>query len=597
MADLPINDISAYAQPWINWPVYAEHTSGALLRTGQGAYGEDNQTLFKEHYDNCLKYGILRGLWHFHQPDQPAKYQVAKFLEIYNLLSWKPKRNYLDVEDIVYNVYNADGSVKERVSIRPPSKEYHTVALMEWCDTYKKATGNILGFYTRADYWNTWVIPSKTEFWYGGIKYLTPDWSECPLWIASWYNYQLGDPRLPRDWNTWILHQYEGGTGRTEGILGYNNSLGPVDQNRFNGNYQEMLDYFGGKDIQPTMANIYKKSTPMADRAWVMEVKPDQKITAGISTLGVDAVILPMVNTPWNGSHSEVLPEPTFSGRFTEAGSMPVFGKVEIDAGIATTEQHTQPEFDGHTVWQNIYVTKILDAWHVGPWTQSNLKPSDFRQIKALVFEQTSTMDHFGGGKPILDFWQAYMFKYVVDKIRVLMGAGAIPNIPIILKTTSEWLQKYPKDFAIMLSNVDRKNWLYLMLSDPKLESTSIMPDLYSIFKYAPSDDYAYPFVPDGYGDRVMLYEFTAGKQRMSFATGTAYLSKAFDKASEFNKWIGVSGSPVEPPIEPPVEPPPTDTDLKQLEQRVLILEVIVKNQGVIIEKMDAYLKSIPKYQ
>ena len=146
MTDLPINDIS-YAQPFIDWNVLKNNSNGVIIRSGQGIY-ED--TIFREHYKNSLSVNLMRGIFHFHQPNQMGTPQVEFFLTIWKSLTVKPKRCFLDVEDISYYEYNEDGSVKGKIQILPPSKEYHTLALMQWCDKYRQVTGNELGIYTRA---------------------------------------------------------------------------------------------------------------------------------------------------------------------------------------------------------------------------------------------------------------------------------------------------------------------------------------------------------------------------------------------------------------------------------------------------------------
>jgi len=523
----------------IDGPKLAQSVSAVMVRAGQGIWEDP---LFRYNYQLCIDNKIPFGIWWFCQPNMPANYQVNAFMTVWNSLPVKPVVIAYDVEEIDYR---DDNGIMQKLF--PPTRQFNHDNVLAWCKQIKAATGAKVGIYTRKNYFESWTFE-------------TDEWYQFWMWIAAWYLY-TGEvpPALPWNWHEYKLHQYQGGGQGTPGV-----DPAQTCKEYFNGTHAECLNFFGAKQEQ-TMAGIHDVNVPMAQRAWVMEIKTNQKVNVGYQSLGVDAIILPMVGMPWDGNHQTVIAEPTFAGRFAEvnAAGVSVIGKVIIDASIVTTEQHSQPELDGHNVWQNLVVPKILDAWHIGPWSQSTLKPSDFRPIKAIIFEMTSGMDHQNPPREIVQFWQTHFFRYVVDKFRVLVQAGAVPNVPLILKSTPAWLQKYSVETGCA-------EWLYLALSEPKLESTAIMPDLWSIFKYAPGDEYRYSYVPDGYQKRVLLYEFTAGKQRMSFATGTAYLSKAFTDASRLATFLGESV--VIPPVEPPLE--------KTIEERLTALETEARARG-----------------
>jgi hypothetical protein len=579
----------------MNYPVFAQHSGGALLRTGQGAYADADQKLFMEHYDNFVRLKILRALWHFHQPEEKATAQVAKFVEILKSLPCQPKRNFIDVEDISYNILNPDGSVLKHIGIFPPSKEFHTLAMMEWCETYERETGKVLGFYTRAGYWNDWVIRSNTEFWYGGVKYKTPDWSRHPLWIASWYNYVWGDPRLPLDWQTWTIHQYQGGDGRTEGVLDYWGNLGPVDQNRFNGTHEQMLAYFDGEEVQETstMAQIHVKSTPMAERAWGMEWKTDQAIPAGITSLGLDWVTLPMVTSTWDGSHQRILPAATFAGRFAlaNAAGLPVIGKVDVDAAWVSKEMHTKPELEQHDAYQNRVIRPLMANWvneamdwEQNPdacWEKVKAGQVTFRQVAAIMLSQTTTTGL--RDEPLAEMWQAYFLGYVVKHLKFLMEVGKIPTVPVIYQTSTEWLAKYPNEVPIGLAGW--KNWLWLALTQPTLFSTATFADLWSIYKFAPSDAFKFDVLPDGYQDRVLLYEFTHDYQYVASINGSPVrLALWCDTATKLKETLKAPAV-VTPPVKPPVVIPPADTvTIPRLEYEALKLkaETLAKIEALI---------------
>ena len=226
-----IIDIS-YCQQLINWAILKVLGIGVIIRMGQSVY-ED--TLFRTHYENAVKYGVPFAVYWFFQPDLSASLQVQAFLKIWNSLPVKPSRIFLDVENISYR--DANGKL---INIVPPSVEQHSYWLDLWLTTVEKATGITPGVYTRADYWDAWVNKSEK-------------WSHFFLWIASWTLYSA-NIRMPRDWAEWIIWQNEGGTGRQDGVTG------PVDKNKFNGDQAQMVAFLGDptQTTENTLINTYK---------------------------------------------------------------------------------------------------------------------------------------------------------------------------------------------------------------------------------------------------------------------------------------------------------------------------------------------------
>lgn len=45
-----------------------------------------------------------------------------------------------------------------------------------------------------------------------------PEWARYPLWVAD-YGRPAGDPRLPKPWPSWWMHQHSA-TGRVPGVVG-----------------------------------------------------------------------------------------------------------------------------------------------------------------------------------------------------------------------------------------------------------------------------------------------------------------------------------------------------------------------------------------
>ena len=226
-----ICDISYCQSQAIDWQRLKELGIGVIARAGQADFVDN---LFLQHYNGAKTAGVSFGMYWFWQPNLSYPSQLAALLKVYNGLAVKPKVICIDVETIAY--INTDGT---KVNILPPSPEVHSVWLMKMFDGIEQATGVVPGVYTRADYWNTWVKRSGAIVAYGGVTYTLPNWSHYWLWIASWLNY-AADIRLPADWKEWKVWQYEGGSGRQEGITG------PVDLDYFNGTQVEMEAFFGG---------------------------------------------------------------------------------------------------------------------------------------------------------------------------------------------------------------------------------------------------------------------------------------------------------------------------------------------------------------
>lgn len=225
-----ICDISFCQSQAIDWQKLKEQGIGVIARAGQADFVDN---LFQRHYEGARAARVPFGMYWFFQPNMGPTNQLSALLRVYNGLGVKPKVICIDVENIAYA--NADGT---RVNILPPSIDIHSVWMMKFLQGIEQATGVVPGVYTRADYWNSWVKRSGAIVNYGGVTYTLPDWSHYWLWIASWLNYAV-DIRLPADWKEWKTWQYEGGSGRQEGITG------PVDLDYYNGTQVQMEAFFG----------------------------------------------------------------------------------------------------------------------------------------------------------------------------------------------------------------------------------------------------------------------------------------------------------------------------------------------------------------
>jgi GH25 family lysozyme M1 (1,4-beta-N-acetylmuramidase) len=252
-----ICDISFCQTQAIDWQRLHDLGIGIIARAGQADFMDN---LFQRHYDGARAARVPFGMYWFFQPNLHHTTQLAALLAVYNGLAVKPKTIFIDVENIAYT--DAAGT---HINILPPSVEVHSVWLMKMLAGIEQATGVVPGVYTRADYWNTWVWRSKTVVNMGGTNYTMPDWSHYWLWIASWLNY-AADIRLPADWKEWKVWQYEGGSGRQEGITG------PVDMDYFNGTQAEMETFFGGAaPPPPPPLPTPVPPTPVPDPVYTLE--------------------------------------------------------------------------------------------------------------------------------------------------------------------------------------------------------------------------------------------------------------------------------------------------------------------------------------
>lgn len=204
----------------MNWARLRELGIGVIMRCGQDNF-EDSS--FRVFWNAAWVAKVPAGVYFFYQPDIGAARQIVNFLKIYDSLTVKPKAIFLDVEDI----YVGGG----KPNIVPPSIAFNTVGIRSWLDAVEKATGIVPGIYTRANYWNAWVTRSA-------------DWEHYPLWIATWTQYSA-NVVMPLDWDKWLFWQYEGGTGRQDGVTG------PVDLDFYNGTQAEMEAYFGAAPTPP----------------------------------------------------------------------------------------------------------------------------------------------------------------------------------------------------------------------------------------------------------------------------------------------------------------------------------------------------------
>jgi GH25 family lysozyme M1 (1,4-beta-N-acetylmuramidase) len=210
-----------------NWDLFSAANDFALIRTGQNNY-EDPQ--FRDHYNNALKKNMRIGLWHFVQPNLTnAEEQAGKFISIYKSLPRKEKIVALDCEDISFKTETGYNTTT------PLGKSQYTWLVATMISLIQRDIPGIrVGIYTRKFFWNEWVYTPGTPYTFGGVKYITPDFSKNWLWVAS---YNAGAPYLPAPWLTWTI--WQDGADLTPG------AERKVDRDYYNGTPESMDAFFG----------------------------------------------------------------------------------------------------------------------------------------------------------------------------------------------------------------------------------------------------------------------------------------------------------------------------------------------------------------
>lgn len=202
-------DVSHY-QGGVKWAAVASAgTEFVYIKATQRTNFTDSK--FDVNYTAAYRAGIIRGAYHFAEPDQSTGAAQAEYFHR-NGGGWsadgKTLPGALDLED-------ANG--------HPPCYGMSVVATREWIksflDRYEQLTGRYAVIYTTTSWWKSCTGN------YAGFA------SKHPLWIAR-YNSSVG--ALPAGWNTWTFWQYTS-KGKSPGVSGN------VDGNHFNGARARLL--------------------------------------------------------------------------------------------------------------------------------------------------------------------------------------------------------------------------------------------------------------------------------------------------------------------------------------------------------------------
>ncbi|HEX2641381.1 MAG TPA: GH25 family lysozyme [Thermoanaerobaculia bacterium] len=189
-------DVSHY-QGEISWAEVAR--SGivfAYMKATQGLTGVDSQ--FQTNWNGVKEAGLLRGAYHFYQPDDDPDQQADHFLNTVPL-GEGDLPPALDVE--ISNGQSASKIIQ---------------GIEAWLTKVQQSTGQTPVLYTDPSFWATLG---------------TSQFGAYPLWIAEYGN--LATPKLPAGWKTWTFWQHSE-TGTVSGVST------SVDLDIFHGTLEEL---------------------------------------------------------------------------------------------------------------------------------------------------------------------------------------------------------------------------------------------------------------------------------------------------------------------------------------------------------------------
>jgi lysozyme len=199
---VPGIDVSHY-QGEISWAEVAR--SGIVftyIKATQGVTGVDSQ--FQINWNGAQEAGLLRGAYHFYQPDDDPVQQADHFLSTVPL-GQGDLPPALDVE-----ISTGQSAAKIIQGIQT------------WLTRVQQATGRIPVLYTDPSFWATL---STSQF------------GAYPLWIAEYGS--LSAPKLPTGWTAWTFWQHSE-TGTVPGISG------TVDLDCYQGTLDQLRRFASG---------------------------------------------------------------------------------------------------------------------------------------------------------------------------------------------------------------------------------------------------------------------------------------------------------------------------------------------------------------
>ena len=191
-------DVSHF-QGTVDWPaVKAAGKLFAFAKATDGITYTDPE--FQTNWQGMKAAGLLRGAYHFYESEDDPVSQANNFIKAVGQLAPGDLPPVLDVEIFKGNC----GTVSLADNVQT------------WLNTVQQALGRTPIIYTGCSFWN---------------EYMGPQFSAYPLWIAA---YDVGQPSLPKGWNTWTFWQ-SSQTGSVTGVTG------DVDIDVFAGSMADLL--------------------------------------------------------------------------------------------------------------------------------------------------------------------------------------------------------------------------------------------------------------------------------------------------------------------------------------------------------------------
>lgn len=185
-----------------------------FIKASEGAAGVDEN--FSMYWQAAGAAGLLRGAYHFFRPDFNPTVQAQFF----------------------YDTLMDAGSIGELPPVLDVEKRPLVAAQIKPClDAIERIFGKHPIIYTAPGLWNEMgAVPWAKDYSLWVAQYPYRDWSDdLPNRLLT------GEPRLPRDWSTWLFWQFtERGPGRRMGV-----GSSRLDINFFRGDTNELLAYTG----------------------------------------------------------------------------------------------------------------------------------------------------------------------------------------------------------------------------------------------------------------------------------------------------------------------------------------------------------------
>ena len=240
-------DISKH-KPEIDWElVQSQDIHFVFIKATQAADIVDPK--FLEHWENAKRAGMLRGAYHFMDPDMDGKAQAQLFLRTVKLEPGDLPP-VLDIEKLPVDKGKGkkggkgagakDGNQKKGLKAAEKINSQIISCANSWLEIVKAETGRIPIVYSSAKFLGERLT----------LKGKPPGWAmQYPIWIAQWLTPPIREESQPtpaRGWQPWLFWQYSN-VGEVQGVYDdkERTKLTPVDMNYFNGTIEELYQFAG----------------------------------------------------------------------------------------------------------------------------------------------------------------------------------------------------------------------------------------------------------------------------------------------------------------------------------------------------------------